>query len=326
VRSLPEPAPLASTEPAPTHADAPVSGPSILRNLEAAAVLAAALLALLFHLRLPSALPSEADYRSLGAIIEEQAREGDAVLLDPHWAERARLFVSTVPVLNLARTPAIEDLDRFQRLFVLSLPALPRSSSADVRALLSSGGFREVRTQVQGNLSLSVFENGARATPLYDFTDRVVDARVYIRRPDGSEEACPLQGQRHPCPRAGWLNVGAEIKEIAFKPFRCLWAHPAGSEPLVVEYPHVKLGRSLRVTGGIVGQIAFRTERYATVTLAVKIDGESVAIIDFPPGQPGERRRTIDTSRFEGAEHDVRFEVSAPDPGMRHFCFDAGVY
>ncbi|MBI5549535.1 MAG: hypothetical protein HY901_37085 [Deltaproteobacteria bacterium] len=300
----------------------------MLLRLEAVVFVALALLALAYYLRLPSSLPSEVDYRAVAADLTARAGPGDAVFLDPHWAERARLFVpSPVPVLNLARRPTREDLRGYGRLFVLSLPDLPRSDMAKTHRFLESIQFRRAGETVRhGELALTLFENARVERPSFDFTGQVAQAKVYIRRPDGSQDLCPERGGRHPCPRAGWINVGEEIKEIDSKPLRCLWAHPAGNEPLVVEYADVPLGRTLDVVGGIVGQIVYRRERYGTTTLRVKIDGELAAELEFPPGEPGERRRSIDTSAKAGAPRRVHFEVSAPNPDMRHFCFDAGVY
>ncbi len=319
----PPPAPqAASTE--PSSAPAPLTA---LRRAEALLAVGAALFALLFWLRLPSQLPSPSDWESASSDLASRARDGDAVLLDPHWAERARLFVKGVPVLNLGRSPAREDLQGYRRILLLSLPDLPRSDLPATVRQLEGWRFRPVEGPVRhGALAVTVLENQAVERPSFDFTGEVAQAKVYIRRPDGSEELCPLVNGRHPCPRAGWINVGAELKEIALKPVRCLWAHPAGREPLVVEYPEAPLGSELRVMGGIVGQIAFRTEQFAPVLLEVKIDGRPVAQLEFPPGAPGERRRAIDTRALAGTRHFVQFEVTAADPGMRHFCFDAGAY
>ncbi|HEX8699767.1 MAG TPA: hypothetical protein VF815_13070, partial [Myxococcaceae bacterium] len=58
-----------------------------------------ALLCLLFYVRLPQRLPTEADYAAVKARIQAELRPGDAVLLFPWWAERARLYVPPeVPV------------------------------------------------------------------------------------------------------------------------------------------------------------------------------------------------------------------------------------
>ncbi len=290
-------------------------------------MIAVALLAWIFWIRLPSQLPTRDDWEAMARDIAAQAGPLDAVLLDPHWAEQARLFVRAAPVLNLGRSPAREDLAAYRRILLLSLPDLPRSDLPSAIHRLEDLRFHKAHGPVRhGALALTVLENDELELAAFDFTGEIAKARVFIRRPDGSEEVCPLIGDRHPCPRASWISVGVETKEIAFKPLRCLWAHPAGSEPLVVEYPDVQLRSEIRIRGGLVGQIAFRTEHYATVHLVVKIDGERVGELSFPPGAPGERRRTIDTRSLSGTRHQLRFEVSAADPSMRPFCFDAGAY
>jgi len=319
-------APAAPPVPAPAPPPPTPLGAAMLR-LEAAAFVAAARLSIVFYLRSPATLPSEADYRAAAQRIEGEARDGDAVLLDPHWAERARLFVKGVPVLNLHRHPVREDLRGHARLFVLSLPDLPRSDPARTFATLEGFQFKRAGEPERfGGLAVTRFDNARLERPSFDFVSQVAGAKVYLRRGDGSQELCPERGGRHPCPRAGWINVGAEIKEIDSKPLRCLWAHPAHHDPLVIEYPEAPLGRSLDVVGGIVGQIVYRVERYGTVKLAVKIDDRLQAELDFAPGKPGERRRSIDTSAFAGTAHKVQFEVSADNPDMRHFCFAAGAY
>jgi len=327
------PAPAAPTAPPdappvalPASPPPPTLAQAVLRRLEAVLFVTAAVLACVHYARLPSTLPSDSDYQAASAELNTRARPGDAVLLDPHWAERVRLYVTAVPVLNLARNPTREDLRGYDRLHVLSLPDLPRSDQPGTFRFLETSKYRRAEEPKRfGHLTVTTFENTRVERPSFDFTHEVPQAKVYIRRGQG-EELCPLRGNRHPCPSAGWINVGEELKEIAFKPQRCLWAHPAGSDPLVVEYPAAPLAKTLEIMGGIVGQIAFRTEKYGTVVLRVKIDGNLVAEIEFPPGQPGERRRSIDTSALAGSTHRVEFEISANNPDMRHFCFDAGAY
>lgn len=327
--SVPAP-PVPVPVPAPAPA-VPAPPPTLLGavalRLEAVAFVAAALLSILFYARLPGTLPSEADYQAAAQDLAARAREGDAVLLDPHWAERARLFVRNVPLLNLHRHPVREDVRGYARLFVLSLPDLPRSDQEAAFRQVESFKFKRVDEPKRfGRLTVTEFANAALERPSFDFVTEVPRAKVYLRRGDGAEELCPERGGRHPCPRAGWINVGEEIKEIDSKPLRCLWAHPAHNDPLVVEYADAPLGRTLDVVGGIVGQIVYRVEKYGTVKLRVKIDGKLLAEIEFPPGQPGERRRSIDTSSWAGSRRLVQFEVSADNPDMRHFCFAAGAY
>lgn len=70
--------------------------PSVRRALpllELGGLLLVALLCLLFHLRLPGRLPSEADYRAAAERLQAEGQPGDAVLLFPWWAERARVYL-----------------------------------------------------------------------------------------------------------------------------------------------------------------------------------------------------------------------------------------
>lgn len=85
---------------------------------------------LLFDLTLSVRLPSDADWAEGAAALRAAAQAGDAVQLWPAWAERARLFVDSIPVL------AEEDLEHadfpgVRRLWVLSLPRTPFFSGPD---------------------------------------------------------------------------------------------------------------------------------------------------------------------------------------------------
>lgn len=101
------------------------SVPRALPLLELGGLLLVALLSLLFHLRLPGRLPSEGDYRAVAERLKAEARPGDAVLLFPWWAERARLFVPPeVPVYGYLGSDK-DDLAAHSRIWVLGQPELP---------------------------------------------------------------------------------------------------------------------------------------------------------------------------------------------------------
>ena len=71
-----------------------------LKRWEGLALVVVALACIGFQLKLPSATPTEADYKAAAAIIEQEAQPGDVVLLAPWFIERARLFVpERVPVV-----------------------------------------------------------------------------------------------------------------------------------------------------------------------------------------------------------------------------------
>jgi hypothetical protein len=87
---------------------------------------------LAFDLTLRYRLPEDDDWAQAAGVLRAQAKPGDAVQIWPPWAEQARLFVDSMPVL------AEEDLAHgdylgVQRLWVLSLPRAPLSRSFEPR-------------------------------------------------------------------------------------------------------------------------------------------------------------------------------------------------
>jgi hypothetical protein len=117
---------------------------------------------LLFDLALPFRLPSDADWAEAAGALRTSAQPGDAVQPWPAWAERARLFVDTLPVL------AEEDLQNAEypgvgRLWVLSLPRTPFFSAPDA-ALQARGAIPAGGEQRFGALALRPWD--LRATPM----------------------------------------------------------------------------------------------------------------------------------------------------------------
>ena len=107
---------------------------------------------LLFDLTLSARLPSDADWAEAAGALRTRARAGDVVQIWPAWAERARLFVDSLPVAveeDLARA----DYPGVQRLWVLSLPRTPRFSAPD-DALRSRGATPSDEPQQFGAISL----------------------------------------------------------------------------------------------------------------------------------------------------------------------------
>src|SRR5512138_3093726 len=75
--------------------------------------------------RLPARLPSSLDWAAARTLVERDARPGDAVVLSPAWAERARqVLPASVPVLARRRY-AGEDLIGVRRVWLLSMPRAP---------------------------------------------------------------------------------------------------------------------------------------------------------------------------------------------------------
>lgn len=143
---------------------------------------------LLFDLTLSWRLPSDADWAEAAGALRSRTREGDALQLWPAWAERARLFVDSMPVL------AEEDLAQadyvgVRRLWVLSLPRAPFVHAPD--AALRGRGATPGDEQRFGALSLRPWDLHA-APVAADLTrspeEHEVDyvARRCVRVPIGS--------------------------------------------------------------------------------------------------------------------------------------------
>ena len=129
------------------------------------ALIAAGAASLLFDLTLPLRLPSEADWAEAAGALRGAAQPADAVQLWPVWAERARLFVDSMPVLaeeNLAEA----DYPGVRRLFLLSLPRTPFYSPPDA-ALQARGATPAGPEQRFGALSLRAWDlHAAPADPI----------------------------------------------------------------------------------------------------------------------------------------------------------------
>lgn len=301
--------------------------PSFLRALpllELGGLLLAALLALLFHLRLPGRLPSEGDYRAVAERLKSEARPGDAVLLFPWWAERARLFVPPdVPVYGYLGSDR-DDLSAHPRIWVLGQPELPRS---DEEAF--SKGFLPERRAVgtasrAGPLSLALYENGRYRPRRFSATEASARARVYLESPDGSRRDCPFDGTVHRCPGPPHLYVAPEWHEILYEPRRCLWMHaPGGGQRLVAEWDGVPGGVGLRLEGGIIWEHAHpRDARLTTTYLGVDDAGSGARLLEVavPPGVEGVQKAEVLLP--EGAARTVKVWVQSDNADRRQVCLD----
>ncbi|MDR0964931.1 MAG: hypothetical protein LBM75_00200 [Myxococcales bacterium] len=263
----------------------------LFHRVETALVLGAALLSLLFYARLPAAFPSQADEAAVRARVLEVSQPGEAVLLAPHWAERARLFGLGLPVLNLSRFATPEDLKRWPGLLVLSFDALPRAERDATFELLSRAGFeRTGEIEPFGKLSLARFRN--------------LHPREVTFRASATSE---------------------RTREIHFKPYRCVALSPKGSAPSAIEFSDVTLGRSVELLAGPIGQTNLRHEGRAPLTFRAAIDGERVLEWTWAPGDPEEKRASIDTSdkgKFGAGPHTLRFEFEGKHAEL---CFEAEV-
>ncbi len=303
------------------------------RARHAAAALAVAvaglgLYGLVFMARLPGRLPTELDWRAAAALVERDARPGDAVALAPVWAERAREVLPErlparpgAPLVVLAYpryAPAAEDLVGVRRVWLLSLPDVPGADRAIARDLMARSSGRD-GPQRLGAIEVTRYDLKTPVLPLAFLPDRLASARVRL-----GDAPCPAGPDGvFRCPGPPWLRVAREVREMDLLPRPCLYAHPGpdAAAPLTIVFPEVPVGRVLRGHTGIAGDAARRGG--SPVRLTVKVDGEELGAVEEPPRQPGWHVFQMDTSRHAGRPHLLAFTVTAADPGARWFCFDA---
>jgi hypothetical protein len=237
------------------------------------AVAAAGASALLFDLTLPLRLPASADWAEAAAALRVRAGPADAVQVWPPWAERARLFVRSLPVrteedLRRADYPGVE------RLWLLALARAPLAQVARARAALRDRGATAGEEVRFGALSLQPWE---------------------------------LHGPRV----LSFLANPLEEHEVDYVPRQCTHVRigrPA--EPGRLEARGE--GGVLHMRAGVIGERAYQGFR-GPVRVDVQVDGAPFATLEVPPTappQPGWRR--LDAAAPAG-EHTFTFLVSARD-------------
>jgi hypothetical protein len=287
------------------------------RALEIPALLAATLFALLYWARLPYRLPSPDEYQSAQHELLGTAHPGDAVAVLPYWADRAKLYLHGFPVVTLPNL-AREDVERYARLFVLAQPDLPRSSAGtELEALgrklaLVSGPKRF------GPLSLSLYQPRPGHEPSLDFTSQIERAQVSV----GAESCGPIAGGFQ-CPRGAWDHVRAEWHEFEFLPRRCLWAQPAGAEPLILTFDQVPLRAEIHGAMGLIGAAGGGS---GAVELAIDIDEVPTVALALKSDDPGFHPFQVRVPGVGPGGHRIAFRISSPSPVRHPFCFDAVAY
>lgn len=295
------------------------------QRVETALVLACALLSILFYARLSAAFPSADDERAVRDRIGARGQPGEAVLLAPHWAERARLFGLGLPVLNLSRGATPEDLAGFSGLFVLSFDDLPRADRQATLDLVQRAGFEAVGPiEPFGRLSLAHFRQTSPREVTFRATDALARADAFIETPQEGRRPCRrgTEGLRCKGARHAALIQG-QIREIGFKPHRCVTFAPVGQSPLAIEFGDVPLGATLDLLAGPIGQGNLRRRKRAPIAFSATIDGRPTITWRWLPGEAAERRASIDTRDLREGTHTLRFEVTGDERQQIEFCFEA---
>jgi hypothetical protein len=267
---------------------------------------------ILFQAGLSARLPSRLDWAAVRALLERDARPGDAVALAPAWVERAREVVpAAVPLV--ARTGRGEDLPGVRRVWLLSVARAPGYDWQTELAVVSRSA-RSTPAQRLGAIEVTRHDLAYPTLPLAFLPDRLPHAEVTL-----GGAACAASGGGFTCGGSTPVRVERAVREVAGVPRPCLTASmtaPAGA-PLALAFPGVPVGRVVRGHAGAAGR--GRTLA-APVRIAVQIDGEEAGAAEL--SGPGFAPFEIDTRHLGGRLHAVTLVLTSPGaPGT--LCLDA---
>jgi hypothetical protein len=266
--------------------------------------------AIVAQARLPRRLPSARDWDAVRALVERDARPGDAVVLSPAWAERAReLLPSATPVL--ARTRWVgEDMLGVRRVWLVSVPRAP-GFSWDPELDLLDRASREVPAEAIGAFEVAVLDLAYPTIPLAFLPDRLAGATVTL----GGAACAADPAGAYRCDAPAPARVARDVRELAGAPRPCLAVTLPGGAPLELGLSPVRVGRVVRGHVGALGGGAL-----APVRVAVVLDDEEAGAAEisgegFLPFQ-------IDTTRFAGQPREVSLVLTTP-AASAELCLDA---
>jgi hypothetical protein len=257
----------------------------------------------------PSRAPKDADWEAAAREIRAAFAPGDLIVAAPAWADPImRLHLGDLVPLPVA---ARMDDARFGRVWEVGqrgahAPEAARGTVALERRF--------------GALTLRRVDRPA-AVLVYDFQERLNEARLSRRQPGRPDVACPWSGDRFQCPDIGFNFVRFQTVEVDTKVHRGLLAQPVGGSVVVLEYPAVPLGRELVVATGM-HDVWARKAGQGVVDMRVVVGGSPQAAIQAT-NDSGWQLTRIDTSAYEGRVVDVRFEITSPAPYQRQFVLAA---
>ena len=263
----------------------------------------------------PARAPSDADWRDAAAAVRANFRAGDLIVAAPGWADSI-LRVHLGDLIPAEVAGRLDD-ERFGRVWEVSQRGARAADAARGRVV------SETRA---GRLTVRLVERPA-AVVGYDFVARWTDARVSRRAGTGTGGEtvdCDSAADRIQCPGIGYNFVRPQMVEVDQRLRRALLAQPVPQATVVIEYPVVRLGRTLVVATGL-HNTWMRKEASGPVDIRVVVGTE--ADVSFTTrNEDGWAVRRIDTSARAGRLAVVRFEITSPQPYARHFAVAAEVH
>jgi hypothetical protein len=281
-------------------------------------VVAVALYCLVFQLRLPGQLPTEADFAAVQEVLGKEGAPGDAVLLYPWFTERARLFVpESMPVVGYAGSDA-DPLPRHPRIWVLAQPGLPRASWSGFLEVFGPGRTAQGEARDFGALRLQRFENGHSRAPVLSASTAIGSLTVYLETANGERRPCLFDGRMHRCPQG---HVATEWHETLYAPRRCLRFYPpGGAAKLVAELANAPEAAAATLEAGYVWDRGWFTgPEYVVTHFTFEVVGGETRSLAIPPGLEPLQRVSLGAVP---AGATVKMSVQAANTNLREFCVD----
>jgi len=267
---------------------------------------------LAFQGSLPGRLPSALDWAAARALLEREARPGDAVAVSPAWAERAReALPGTVPILALPRYEG-ELLPGVRRVWLLSVPGAPGFSWEPELDLVRLAARAEPLPRL-GALALSRYALAAPHLPLAFLPDRMAGAEARL-----GGVPCTAAPGGFRCGEGGALRLERTVREVDGRARPCLSVYLPASPgaPLELTFPGVPAGRWVRGHAGLVGG----SPAGAPVRVALSVDGEEAGA--FEVAGPGFTPFELATPGAAGAFRTLSLVFTWPAPAGT-LCLDA---
>jgi hypothetical protein len=263
-------------------------------------------------------VPRDEDYEAAAAVVRGWGFVSgeDALAVLPAWSLRPhKVLKAFAPIASdgLAAQP----LERYGRLFVVVEPDAGRYTRP-LTARLGAPAAEEQR----GRVRVLRFDLGGPRVR-YDFSARLADAEISILRGDEVLSRCDLAapGGRRCAGRKPWMRVTREWLHVSENGQPAVWAHPPpAGEVLSLTWRQVPLAEHIVFRGGHTRSGS--ESALAAIHVEVRVDGEVLEILRFPPRFSFELSR-VDTGRFSGKTADVSFLVRSENDGKNHWAFDA---
>ena len=293
----------------------------MIRKVRIVAALLLPVLALAYlawDLVLIGRVPDDSAYESAGAAVRQGWKPGDVVFFSPQWAQGPSPWLAGLDVVT-SETVDFYEVEKHPRAWIVASPGGRDPEVPEGWSLRESSDFDGM--QVLG------YDVPARGKLLYDFRERIKDAKVNRIYRDRREECANFKDERWYCGAPHpWQYVGREHRDIHGAVRDVIWAHALDrNDRLEIRYPAVRMGTRLVVHSGFT-QRGIETGAGSPVTFEIRIGGRVATVRTLAVDESGWFEDVVDVSADRGKNLDVTFTIQTPSYKDRQVCFTADAW